>query len=39
MEIGLIEPCNFIDYPTGGQLTFAKQMVAIFGNELKLIGI
>lgn len=39
MGIGLIEPCNFIDYPTGGHLTFAKQLVVAFGNELKLIGI
>lgn len=39
MEIGLIEPCDFIDYPTGGNLTFAKQMLNVFGSELKLIGI
>jgi glycosyltransferase involved in cell wall biosynthesis len=38
-KIILIEPCNFIDFPTGGILTFAKHLVAVFGNELKLIGI
>ena len=24
----LIEPCNFEDYPVGGQLSFAKHLMA-----------
>jgi glycosyltransferase involved in cell wall biosynthesis len=35
----LIEGCNYIDYPIGGQLTFAKQMVKAFGNQIALVGI
>lgn len=38
-KIVLIECCNFVDYPTGGQLTFAKQMIKCFGNDLILIGL
>jgi len=34
----LIEPCNFIDFPIGGQLSFAKQLLQAFGNELALVG-
>lgn len=34
----LIEPCDFREYPIGGQLTFAKQMMAAFGNQLALVG-
>jgi len=34
----LIEPCNFIDYPIGGQLSFAKQLMQAFGNEIALVG-
>jgi glycosyltransferase involved in cell wall biosynthesis len=35
----LIEPCNFEDFPVGGQLSVAKQMISIFGNRLALVGI
>ncbi|MBN2400390.1 MAG: glycosyltransferase family 4 protein [Candidatus Aminicenantes bacterium] len=35
----LIEPCNFKDYPVGGQLTFAKQLAAVFCNEIALVGL
>ncbi len=38
-EILLIDFCNFEDYPIGGQLTFAKNLMSSFNNELKLIGI
>ena len=38
-KIALIECCNFVDYPTGGHLTFAKNMVSSFGQELVLIGL
>ena len=33
-----IEACNFIDKPTGGQLTFSRQLIKIFGNRLALVG-
>ncbi len=35
----IIENCNFIDYPTGGHLSFARQMMYAFGNRLALVGI
>ena len=35
----IIENCNFIDYPTGGHLSFARQMMYSFGNRLALVGI
>ncbi len=35
----LIEPCNFNDYPVGGQLTFAKQLAGVYGNEIALVGL
>jgi glycosyltransferase involved in cell wall biosynthesis len=34
-----IEPCNFEDFPIGGQLSFAKQMIRVFGPRLALVGI
>jgi hypothetical protein len=38
-KIILLEPCNFIDFPTGGQLTFAKHLLKSFGNDLVLVGL
>lgn len=38
-DVLLIEPCNFEDFPTGGQLSFAKQMIKAFGPRLALVGI
>lgn len=35
----LIESCNFTDFPTGGQLSFAKQLMSVFGNRLGLVGV
>ena len=35
----LIDPCDFEDYPTGGQLSFAKQLMQVYGNRLALVGI
>jgi glycosyltransferase involved in cell wall biosynthesis len=35
----IIENCNFNDYPTGGHLSFARQMMYAFGNRLALVGI
>jgi glycosyltransferase involved in cell wall biosynthesis len=38
-KILIIEYCNFIDNPIGGQLSFAKQMISAFGNEIALVGV
>jgi glycosyltransferase involved in cell wall biosynthesis len=39
-KIILIEACNFIDYPKGGQLSFCTQLLEVFpDNYFKLIGI
>ncbi|MCP4614313.1 MAG: glycosyltransferase family 4 protein [Planctomycetes bacterium] len=38
-DVIYIEPCNFEDSPTGGQLSFAKQMIHVFGPRLALVGI
>lgn len=38
-KILLIEICNFTDYPIGGYLSFAKQMLTAFGNQLALLGL
>ncbi len=39
MKILFIEACNYVDFPIGGQLSFAEQIVRVFGDELYLIGI
>ncbi len=33
------EACNFVDSPTGGTLSFAKQMLKTFGNDMALVGM
>jgi glycosyltransferase involved in cell wall biosynthesis len=38
-KIAVIECCNYVDYPIGGQLTFAKNLLSCFGNQLILFGI
>lgn len=38
-KILLIEICNFTDYPIGCYLSFAKQMLTAFGNQLALVGL
>ncbi len=38
-KIYIIELCNYEDYPTGGHLSFAKQMLNAFGNQVVLVGI
>lgn len=35
----LIEGCNFINRPVGGQLSFAKQLAQIYGNDIYLVGV
>ena len=39
VKIYIIELCNFEDYPTGGQLSFARQMLMAFGGQIVLIGV
>jgi glycosyltransferase involved in cell wall biosynthesis len=39
IKIYIIELCNFEDYPIGGHLSFAKQLLKAFGNQIALIGI
>ncbi|MDW7646344.1 MAG: glycosyltransferase [Desulfuromonadales bacterium] len=38
-KILLIEICNYADYPIGGYLSFAKQMMTAFGDQLALVGM
>jgi len=38
MKILIIELCNFLDYPTGGQLAFVRNMMSSFTEELMLVG-
>lgn len=35
----LIDFCNFEDYPIGGYLSMAKNLMQSFGNQLQLVGI
>src|SRR5437764_5129598 len=35
----LIEGCNFVDFPSGGQLSEATQWMSAFGNRFALVGI
>lgn len=37
-KILLIEICNYTDYPIGGHLSFVKNMLNAFGNDLALVG-
>lgn len=38
-KILVIDFCNYIDYQIGGHLTFAKNLLFTFGNQLALVGI
>src|ERR1035437_4087293 len=38
-DVLLIEGCDFESYPPGGQLSFAKQMVKVYGGRLALVGL
>ena len=38
-KILFIEICNYDDFPIGGYLSFAKQMLTAFGNQLSLVGM
>lgn len=35
----VIEGCNFIDCPVGGQLSFAKQLIDVYGGSIGLVGV
>ncbi len=35
----IIEGCNYTNFPHGGQLNFAKQLMSVFGNQINLVGI
>ncbi len=37
-RVVLIEGCDFETAPRGGQLTFARQLIATFGRRLALVG-
>lgn len=34
-----LEACNFVDQPMGGQLTFSRQLMKVFGSRLALVGL
>jgi glycosyltransferase involved in cell wall biosynthesis len=38
-KILVIDFCNYTDYQIGGHLTFVKNLLIAFGNQLALIGI
>lgn len=38
-KILFLEWCDYMCYPTGGHLSFARHMLGAFGNDLKLVGI
>ena len=38
-DVLLIEPCNFEDFPVGGQLTAAKQILSALGERVALVGV
>jgi glycosyltransferase involved in cell wall biosynthesis len=35
----VIDACDFDRFPVGGQLTTIKQLIALFGNRLALVGV
>lgn len=35
----LIEACDFENFPNGGQLSFAKQVIQAFGERFALVGV
>ena len=39
MKILLIEFCNYIDYPIGGHLSFARNILKSFKSDLSIVGI
>jgi|GEM_PF-678572 glycosyltransferase involved in cell wall biosynthesis len=39
MKVLFVEACNYQDFPVGGQLTWARQILSAFGDNLWLVGI
>lgn len=39
MKLLILDLCNYIDYPLGGQLSFVKNLIKAFGKDAKLVGI
>lgn len=39
MKILVLDLCNYVDYPLGGQLSFVKNLIRAFGTDAKLVGI
>jgi hypothetical protein len=38
-RVMVIDACDFRGFPVGGTLTTIKQLIAVFGNRLALVGI
>ncbi|MGD0492620.1 MAG: glycosyltransferase [Steroidobacteraceae bacterium] len=38
-KVMVIEACDFDGFPVGGQLTTIKQLIAVFGDRLALVGV
>jgi glycosyltransferase involved in cell wall biosynthesis len=38
-KVLVIDACDFDGFPIGGQLTTIKQLIAVFGNRLALVGV
>ena len=39
MKLLILDLCNYIDYPLGGQLSFVKNLIKAFGEDAKLVGV
>lgn len=39
MKVLLIEFCNYIDYPIGGHLSFARNILKSFKSDISIVGI
>ena len=39
MKLLLIELCNYIDYPTGGHLSFARNLISLYGSDVSIVRI
>lgn len=39
MKILVLDLCNYVDYPLGGQLSFVKNLITAFGADAKLVGV
>lgn len=39
MKLLILNLCNYIDYPLGGQLAFVRNLISAYGRDAKLVGI